>query len=421
MADQIGQVLRNALQKGLTDPTTGKANKGWSINESANHIRLRVRKTDKGETKTWSQNLPLAWCMGSAVELQALIREMKRFADDGGHTISDCYEKALPVLSGLAGFSTQQTVNAIEIDWKKIIDDHKRNRQSPDTLFGRPISAKTAAVEETYFNFVENQLTGRKGDKVTDIEKLLINIQSEWSDSNEARKKAVQAVNRLMKYAIKVHDIDNRWLPDSFDNKRVIGDQPKRKHMATFSDDDLIRLINSLEGRWKNLVIMIAIYGLRPHEYKKAEPREYPGQLIAAYINYRKPCGPSFTEPGIALPLFPVDKNGKKHFVDFPERWAKGEIEFPEIKSRDGEGNALREHLTFNTVWMELKEKRNKSERGIASYVFRHLYSMRSEQLKIATADKALSMRHSLRTSQLMYETTSTDRARAAFAQAQGL
>ncbi len=117
---------------------------------------------------------------------------------------------------------------------------------------------------------------------------LLSHVAEKWQDYPRRREVAINAVSKFLDYAIEVHGLPaESWTVTARVAKQMKGTKPKRRIVATPTDAELIRLIDSLPNdvrcqRWKNALRLMALYGLRPEELN---------HLVCKRASLHKPTG----------------------------------------------------------------------------------------------------------------------------------
>ena len=183
---------------------------------------------------------------------------------------------------------------------------------------------------------------------------------------------------------------------------------------VAIEDNDLMDLIGSLPididndkkkhrlrdraMEWDFALKLAITYGLRPEEVRhehlsiKKNGKEY------LFCTYCKKSGGGITKPRRLWPLHP----------EWEEKWnlitrVKRRDPLPRMKA--GAGDAFRNYLRFNKIWIKLK-----SDLGVVPYSFRHSYSKRAHQIyKLSDTEVAAFMGHSVPVHNSTYAQWSTE------------
>ena len=236
---------------------------------------------------------------------------------------------------------------------------------------------------------------------------LLGQVVSRWENKPRRREIAVTAVRKFLEFGVEVHGLPaESWTVSSRVAKEMKGKKAKRRIVATITDLEIIRLINSLPDdvrctRWKNALRLMALYGLRPEELSHLVSREHPSTAEpTVYCTYEKVCGSTKTDPRWLMPLPLKDHTDERVDWNLAGAMKIGQLELPPLSDK----YAVRTFLERQPFWLALKTKYDKTGEWLRPYSFRNAYSLRAHRLGHRNDVICMAMGHSLSTHENSYE-----------------
>ncbi|WP_415409675.1 hypothetical protein ACLM45_12980 [Synechococcus sp. A10-1-5-9] len=404
MALDFRPVLKESIK-------TAGVPRGWSVSEHRGKVKLRVRAGAGGAAASWTKTLPIQWevgCIGPVTETLSALYEAtkgdqpKSLADAWAelHPEEDDSEPAPGIPSLMGG-----------INWKAIAAAHYRDRQQN----GKQVSDKTMALERTYCDKAVELLTSSKA-PATPYKLIDAAITTGgWTDKPRARQQCVGAITRLLTYGVTHEGLSGDWIIPQHQKVMLAGNgKPKEeREIAILSDVQILELLDSApSAEWRNLLLVMAVYGLRPEELMHLTPKVNPttGKL-QLWCSYRKAAGGRTTKTETkprwlqAIPLRTPE--GEDYPAgDLAAQINAGLMPFPPLKER---GAAVAQYLGRLRLWKEMAAAFDEQGKWLRPYSFRNTYSVRGHLRGIPGASMALAMGHSDKTHSAHYVTASEE------------
>ena len=134
---------------------------------------------------------------------------------------------------------------------------------------GKRVSDKTIALEQTHCDEAVALLSNNP--PTTAYKLIDQTIQSGgWGDKPRARQQCVGAINRLLTFAVSHEGLAMDWILPQHQKLTLAGNGKPlegKKEIATLSDLQILELLDSVPTQeWRNLLLVMAVYGLRPEE-----------------------------------------------------------------------------------------------------------------------------------------------------------
>ena len=223
------------------------------------------------------------------------------------------------------------------------------------------------------------------------------------------------AINRMLTYAVAHEGLSSEWIIPQHQKVMLAGNgKPKEeREIEILSDVQILELLNAAPSEeWRNALLVMAVYGLRPEELMHLAPKTNPttGKL-QLWCSYQKAAGGLATKTETkprwlqAIPLAGPDGE------DYPAGDLAGQIKaglmpFPSLKER---GAAVAQYLRRLKLWQELAAEFQALGKWLRPYSFRNSYSVRGHLRGIPRASMALAMGHSDKTHSAHYVTASEE------------
>lgn len=409
MASDWSVVLKQSIKdKGVP--------RGWSVVKSGSKVRLRVRQGVGGKD-SWTKTLGHQWEIGCIGPVSTLLSDLYQAVENGA-TLDEAWAQLYPKE---AAADEAGTVNPITgVNWKKIELAYYRDRERN----GTKVSTKTMDGDKRYCGQAIELLTGK--DAPSGAYKLIdATIEAGgWTDKARARQQCVDAVVRMLTYGVDHEGLDPAWmLRDSMKLKLKGSGKPKSEErpVKALSDADVVELLASVENSkgplWKNVLLLMDTYGLRPIEVLKLEVRVNPATgAEQLFCNYRKACGgktkKTETEPRFLFPSPSKDEEGNDICGDLTAAFKAGLMPFPSMKRGAADINQF---LGRNSVWKRLAAEAEAEGKWLRPYSFRNSYSVRCHARNVPSALVSNAMGHSDLTHNAYYLTSSDEATARAF------
>ena len=371
----------------------GSCPKGWSVKNLRGKVFLSVRSGAGGINAT-TMTLPIAWAADTVPEAVQMITELHQLVSDG----FDLRDALGRIKQPAAAKVSQPSARS---RWPGLLDEFQADLRLTSGL--QPNTWK-----DNYAPFLDYavMLLGRAA-APANARELLSQVVSKWEDKPRRREIAVTAVRKFLEFCVEVKNLPSEsWTVSTRVAKQMKGTKNKRRTVATITDQEILRLVDSLPddvrcSRWKNALRLMAIYGLRPEELSHLVSREHPNTAEpAVYCTYQKVCGSTKTEPRWLMPLPLKDLTGELVEWNLSGAMAIGQLELPPLSDK----YAVRTFLERQPFWNELKAKYDKTGEWLRPYSFRNSYSLRAHRIGHRNDVICMAMGHSLSTHESNYE-----------------
>ena len=404
MALDFRPVLKESIKKAGVP-------RGWSVSEHRGKVKLRVRAGAGGAAASWTKTLPIPWevgCIGPVTETVAALYAATQGEEPKSvsqawlelHPEDDDTEPAPGVPSVIGG-----------INWKAIAAAHYRDRQQN----GKQVSDKTMALERTYCDKAVELLTSSKP-PATPYKLMDAAITAGgWSDKPRARQQCVGAIHRLLTYGVTHGGLSGDWIIPQHQKLTLAGNgkAKEQREIAILSDVQILELLDAVPtAEWRNVLLVMAVYGLRPEELMHLTPKVNPttGKL-QLWCSYRKAAGGRTTKTETKprwLQAIPLRTHEGEDYPagDLAAQINAGLMPFPPLKDR---GAAVAQYVKRLRVWKELAKTFDEQGKWLRPYSFRNTYSVRGHLRGIPGASMALAMGHSDKTHSAHYVTASEE------------
>lgn len=365
--------------------------RGWSVKESRGSIRLSIR-SGAGGANGLSTTLPLPWAADVVADAITLITDLHQQVENG-FDLRD----ALARVNGPALVAKPSNASQWPALLESFHDDLKLTSQ-----------IKPSTWKDAYAPFLNRavDLMGAAAAPVNARE-LVSAVVETWADKPRSRELAVNAVRKFLDFAVEVHNLPaESWTLTDRAAKQLKGRKPARRTVATITDVEILRLLDSLPEteackRWGNAIKLMALYGLRPEELHHLTVKEHPTTgAPTLFCTYAKACGQKRTEPRWLMPLPLSTLSGEVVEWNLAGAMAVGQLQLPPL----GDKFALRTFLERQPVWRELKAKYDEQGEWVRAYSFRNAYSLRAHRSGHRLDTICVAMGHSLAVHQSSYE-----------------
>ena len=382
--------------------------RGWSVSEHRGKVKLRVRAGAGGAAASWTKTLPIEWevgCIGPVTEIVSTLH--KAVSGEEPKSLDQAWLEMNPeeeepeagVPTAIGG-----------INWSAICAAYYRDRQ----VNGKKIGDKTLQLEKTYCGEAVQVLQGKKPPQ-TPYKLIDATITAGgWTDKPRARQQCVGAVTRMLTYGVAHEGLAGDWILPQHQKLTLAGNgkADEKKEIAILSDLQIIELLDSVPTEaWRNVLLVMAVYGLRPEELMHLTPKVNPttGKL-QLWCSYRKAAGgrskKTMTEPRWlqAVPL--SDPDGDVPATDLAAAIEANLLPFPPLKER---GAAVAQYLGRQKLWRQWAEEFKAKGQWLRSYSFRNSFSVRAHLRGLPGASVAMAMGHSELTHSKHYVTATTE------------
>jgi integrase len=370
--------------------------RGWSVAESRGSIRLVVRSGAGGTGSKASVTLPLEWAADVVPDAIALISDLHQQVE-AGHDLRD----ALQRINGLAPSAKPSSSSQWPLLLERFHDDLKLTSQIKPTTW-----------KDAYAPFLGRavDLMSTTGAPVNARELVSAAVET-WADRPRSRELCVNAVRRFLDFAVEVHGLPaETWTLTDRAAKQLKGRKPARREVATITDVEILRLLDSLPesdacNRWRNAIKLMALYGLRPEELKHLVVREHPDTkqpaLVCTYLKATQKSG----KPRWLMPLPLNTSTGEVVDWNLAGAMAIGQLPLPSLSDKF----AVRTFLERQPCWKELKAKYAATGEWVRAYSFRNAYAFRAHQAGHRLNTICRAMGHSPAVHQSSYEWAKDD------------
>ena len=191
------------------------------------------------------------------------------------------------------------------------------------------------------------------------------------------------------------------------------GKAKEEREIAILSDVQILELLDAVPtDEWRNVLLVMAVYGLRPEELMHLQPKVNPNTgKLQLWCSYRKAAGGRTTKTETkprwlqAIPLNGPD--GQDYPAnDLAAQINAGLMPFPPLKDR---GAAVAQYVKRLPLWKEMSAAFEAKGKWLRPYSFRNTYSVRGHLRGIPGASMALAMGHSDKTHSAHYVTASEE------------
>jgi len=168
------------------------------------------------------------------------------------------------------------------------------------------------------------------------------------------------------------------------------------------SDAQVLQLLDNLpEGkvhdRWRFPIQLCAVYGLRPEELRHLRIKDG-ANGAELWTIYQMSMGGTKglkIEPRRLHPLLLRDSDGAVIDWQLQARLQVGEALPPLNRDGDG-GQALNQYLRPRKVWLSLRDEAKHQGEQLTPYSFRHRYAKQAHAARLAVAEIAEAMGHTI-------------------------
>ena len=371
-----------ALNRSVKD-TVGVT--GWSVNRSGSRVRLRVRSRGG----YWGRTLPHTWEIGCIGPVTQLVKDLKALVD-GGLELDAAWQQLQASNS-----DTPDASAAPLISWPTIANNFLRWRET----HGNQVGTKTLALERRYLDAALSALKARK--PPTRAYDLISEAVKPWQGKARAKKQCVEAIMRMLAYGHDHAGLSSVWILPAHQKKNFI-ESSKRKTKSTLTDEQILRLIESVPSQeWRNVLMLMTTFGLRPEELFHLTVRVHPNTGRPQFwCSYEKASGEHSTDARWLWPLLPEDSESQQVKWDLVSLWQANLLPLPSMKER---GGALSQYLRRLPLWKQWRQDSTDNSEILKPYAFRDSYSLRGHLRGVSASQMSAAMGHSLATHSAHY------------------
>ena len=372
----MGFDFRPALKESIKSAGVPR---GWSVSEHRGKVKLRVRSGAGGAAQQWTKTLPIHWevgCIGPVTDTVAAL--YKATQSEPPKSVGQAWQELQPEDDDTEPAPGIPSVIG-GINWNAIAKAHYRDRQQN----GKQVSDKTMALERTYCDKAVELLTGSNPPATPyKLMDAAIN-KGGWSDKPRARQQCVGAINRLLTYGVAHEGLSADWIIPQHQKLTLAGNgkAKEQREIAILSDVQILELLDAVPtAEWRNVLLVMAVYGLRPEELMHLTPKVNPttGKL-QLWCSYRKAAGWRTTKTETkprwlqAIPLRTPE--GEDYPAgDLAAQINAGLMPFPPLKER---GVAVAQYVKRLKAWKELGAVFKAQSKWWQPNSFRNTYSVR--------------------------------------------
>ena len=407
----MGFDFRPALKESIKSAGVPR---GWSVSEHRGKVKLRVRASAGGAAQQWTKTLPIHWEVGYIGPVTETVAALYRATQsEPPKSVGQAWQELHPEEEDSEPSPGVPTVIGV-INWKAIAAAHYRDRQQN----GKQVSDKTMALERTYCDKAVELLTSSKP-PATPYKLMDAAITAGgWSDKPRARQQCVGAINRFLTYCVTHEGLSGDWIIPQHQKLMLAGNgkAKEQREIAILSDVQILELLNAVPtAEWRNVLLVMAVYGLRPDELIHLTPKVNPttGKL-QLWCSYRKAARGRTTKTETkprwlqAIPLRTPE--GEDYPAgDLAAQINAGLMPFLPLKER---GAAVAQYVGRLRLWKEMAAAFDEQGKWLRPYSFRNIYSVRGHLRGIPGASMALAMGHSDNTHSA-HDMTATEKSTA--------
>ena len=406
----MGFDFRPALKESIKSAGVPR---GWSVSEHRGKVKLRVRAGAGGAAQQWTKTLPIHWEVGYIGPVTETVAALYRATQsEPPKSVGQAWQELHPEEEDSEPSPGVPTVIGV-INWKAIAAAHYRDRQQN----GKQVSDKTMALERTYCDKAVELLTSSKP-PATPYKLMDAANAGGWSDKPRARQQCVGAINRFLTYCVTHEGLSGDWIIPQHQKLMLAGNgkAKEQREIAILSDVQILELLNAVPtAEWRNVLLVMAVYGLRPDELIHLTPKVNPttGKL-QLWCSYRKAARGRTTKTETkprwlqAIPLRTPE--GEDYPAgDLAAQINAGLMPFLPLKER---GAAVAQYVGRLRLWKEMAAAFDEQGKWLRPYSFRNIYSVRGHLRGIPGASMALAMGHSDNTHSA-HDMTATEKSTA--------
>ena len=365
--------------------------KGWSVRNMRGKVFLSVRSGKGGATAS-TMTLPLAWAADTVPETVQLITKLHKLVGEG-FDLRDALERCKqPAAAARPTFARE---------WPVLVEKFQADREVL-----APISAAT--WERNYQPFLNRIIELMDAaSPPSNARALAIRLIEPWAEMPNNRGKAIKCLRLFLDFGLEECGLPpESWTLTDRAMKQLRGAQAERRTVATVSDVEILRLLDSLAdseaaNRWRNAIKLMALYGLRPEELNHLVSKSHPTtKQPAMFCTYQKVCNRVKSKPRWLMPLPLTNLAGDQVDWNLAGAMAIGQLALPPLADK----YAVRTFLERQKYWLELKEQYAACGEWVRPYSFRNAFSLRAHRLGHRNDVICMAMGHSLSTHESSYE-----------------
>ena len=249
-----------------------------------------------------------------------------------------------------------------------------------------------------YLPVLKNLRVCFEGKPPVDGEALAMACLKQWEQGSRMRQTSRQKLYGFLNWAVQ-----RGYLKPIYSPPAALPETLKPKRIGyPLSDAQILQLLDNLpvgevHDRWRFAIQLCAVYGLRPEELRHLRIKDG-ASGAELWTIYQKSMGGTKgakTEPRRLHPLLLRDVDGSAIDWKLQARLQIAEKLPPLNREGDG-GQALNQYLRRREVWMTLRDEANHQGEQLTPYSFRHRYAKQSHAARLAVAEIAEAMGHTI-------------------------
>ena len=249
-----------------------------------------------------------------------------------------------------------------------------------------------------YLPVLKNCTKAFDGKPPVDGEALAMACLAQWEQGSRMRQTSRQKLYGFLNWAVQRGHLKPIYAPPA-----TLPEVLKPKRIGyPLSDAQILQVLDNLpEGeahdRWRFAIQLCAVYGLRPEELRFLRIKDG-ASGAELWTIYEKSMGGTKglkTEPRRLHPLLLRDSDGAVIDWKLQARLQVGEGLPPLNRDGDG-GQALNQYLRRRKVLMSLRDEAKHQGEQLTPYSFRHRYAKQSHARRLAVAEIAEAMGHTI-------------------------
>lgn len=369
---------------------------GWTVSENGKKTRLRVRANGKHK----DYPLKLEFCSENWKDIARHVEAIFDLVQGGDHDVASAIRE-------LERPATSATEVGAGFDWSALLTKYEQHARTNNTKIGD-------ATWKQYMRDLTVALELLESGRVKTTFELIDQVQIErgLKTKTKARQEAITHVGGFMAYCHRFHKTPTCWAPLSKEDKEdLMPEKHDPQKSITLSDRQILELVDYIKDEsWQNLVMVLAAYGLRPHELGCLSVRVNDEGEEQLWCSYEKKAGKGKTAPRWLTPIYPCDDDGIPANWNLLHRFKEGTLVFPSLTDKSHVGQYLGRDCRVFRTW---KEEAAEVKQKLTPYCFRHSYSARGHSTGLPSSVMAFLMGHSLETHNREYKHLQKDSMQA--------
>ena len=342
---------------------------GWYVRNNRGKMRLNVPGHG-------TLSLNYVWSERGATQALPFIQQLFKRWNGGQVTLA------------AAATSTSSSRSHQKLDFKALIEKYRAFVPN----------AGETTWKTFYLPVLRNCAKAFKDRPPVDGEALAMQCLAQWEQGSRMRQTSRQKLYGFLNWAVQRGHLKPIYFPPTTLPETL---KPKRIGYP-LSDAQILQLLDNLPDgeahyRWRFAIQLCAVYGLRPEElrYLRIKNGTNGAELWTIYQKSMGGTKGAKTEPRRLHPLLVRDSDGSAIDWKLQGRLQVGEPLPPLNREGDG-GQAMNQYLRRRNVWMSLREEAVHQGEQLTPYSFRHRYAKQSHAARLAVAEIAEAMGHTI-------------------------